>query len=87
MVRQLLIGLALFLAPFAAYAVFLWAARPAAANAAGWSPLALRWLTIAALLLVIAGFAVWAQYGGAPPGAIYEPAHMENGRFVPGRFK
>jgi Family of unknown function (DUF6111) len=36
---------------------------------------------------VIAGFAVWAQHSGAPPGSTYVPAHMENGRFVPGILK
>ena len=46
-----------------------------------------RWLVIAALVLVIPGFAVWAQYGGAPPGVTYVPAHMENGQVVPGTFK
>lgn len=87
MIRQLLIGLALFLAPFAAYALFLWAARPRTAKASAWSSTAFAWITITALVLVIAGFAVWAQYGSAPPGAIYVPAHMENGQFVPGTFK
>lgn len=83
MIRQLAIGAALFLTPFAAYALFLqvW---PAAPKASGWSPVALLRLTIAAMVLTIAGFAAWAQYGGAPPGAAYVPAHMENGRFVPG---
>jgi hypothetical protein len=90
MIRQFAIGLVLFLTPFAAYALFLWAARPGPGTAKAphsWSPLVLQWLTIAALVLMIAGFAVWAQYGGAPPGATYEPAHMENGRFVHGTFK
>jgi hypothetical protein len=87
MIRQFLIGLALFAAPFAVYALFLWATRPGPASGSGWSPIAVRWLTIAALVLVIAGFAVWAQRGGAPPGAAYVPAHMDNGRFVPGTFR
>jgi hypothetical protein len=25
-----------------------------------------------------------AEFGGAPPGSTYIPAHMENGRLVPG---
>jgi hypothetical protein len=87
MIRQFAIGLALFLTPFAVYALFLWVAQTRAVKASGWSPTALRWLTIAALSLVIAGFAVWAQYSGAPPGSTYVPAHMENGRFVPGTLK
>ena len=84
MIRQGIIELALFVAPFAAYALFLWAARAGVVNVSAWSPPRVTWLTIAALTLVIAGFAVLAQFGGAPPGSTYVPAHMENGRFVPG---
>jgi Family of unknown function (DUF6111) len=84
MIRPLLIGLALFLTAFAAYALYLW---PAGARPARGSLLALQWLTIAALVLMIAGFVVWAQYDGAPPGATYVPAHMENGQLVRGTFK
>jgi hypothetical protein len=87
MIRTLLIGLVLILAPVAAYALYLWAVEAGPAKRSAWSPLALRWLTIAALVLILAGFALWAQYGGAPPGATYVPAHMENGRLVPGTFK
>ncbi len=87
MIRQLLIGLALFLAPFATYALYLWATESGPANRSSWSPPVLQWLAIVALVLMIAGFAVWVEYGGAPPGATYVPAHMENGKFVPGTFK
>jgi Family of unknown function (DUF6111) len=84
MIRQAFTELALFVAPFAAYALFLWAARAGVVDVSAWSPLRLMWLTVAALTLVIAGFAVLAQFGGAPPGSTYVPAHMENGQFVPG---
>jgi hypothetical protein len=84
MIRQLAIELALFLTPFAIYALFVWAARTGDGKAAAWSTPVLTWLTAAAMVLAIAGFAVWAQYSGAPPGSTYVPAHMENGRFVPG---
>jgi Family of unknown function (DUF6111) len=84
MIRQVAIELALFLAPFAAYALFVWATREGVIGVLTWSPLRLIWLTAAALVLVIAGFVGLAQFGGAPPGSTYVPAHMENGRFVPG---
>lgn len=87
MIRQFAVGLALFLTPFAVYALFLWAVQTRTVKTPGWSPPALTRLTIAALILVIAGFAVWAMYSGAPPGSTYVPAHMENGRFVPGILK
>ena len=42
------------------------------------------WLLMAALLLMIGSFVVLAQWGGAPPGSTYVPAHFEEGKFVPG---
>jgi hypothetical protein len=40
--------------------------------------------TISALLLMIASFLYLAEFSGAPAGSSYIPAHMENGRLVPG---
>ena len=34
---------------------------------------------------MIGSFVVLAHFSGAPPGSTYIPAHMENGKFVPGR--
>ena len=84
MIRQVATELALFLAPFVAYALFLWATRTGVLGASAWPLPRVMWLTIAALVLVIASFVVLAQFGGAPPGSTYIPAHLENGRFVPG---
>jgi hypothetical protein len=44
-------------------------------------------LTVAALLLVGASAAITAQISGAPPGSTYIPAHVENGRLVPGTYQ
>jgi len=84
MIRQIITELTLFLAPFAAYALFVWATREGVISVSAWSPPRLMWLTVVALALVIAGFVGLAQFGGAPPGSTYVPAHMENGRLVPG---
>jgi len=84
MIRQIITELALFVAPFAAYALFIWATREGVISVSTWSPTRLLWLTAVALALVIAGFVGLAQYGGAPPGSTYVPAHMEDGRLVPG---
>jgi hypothetical protein len=37
-----------------------------------------------ALGLVIGSFLILAEFTGAPPRSTYIPAHMENGRLVPG---
>jgi hypothetical protein len=42
---------------------------------------------IVALLLMIGSFIVLAQFSGAPPGSTYVPAHVEDGRFVPGETR
>jgi hypothetical protein len=87
MIRPIFTELALFLAPFVAYALFLWATRAGVLNVSSWSLRRLMGLTIAALVLVIASFLVLAQFSGAPPGSTYVPAHLENGRLVPGAEK
>jgi hypothetical protein len=33
---------------------------------------------------MIGSFIVLAKFSGAPPGSTYVPAHIENGKFVPG---
>ncbi len=85
MIRPVLTEVALFLAPFALYAVFLLMTRAAVFDPESWSWAVIGWLTAAALLCVVLSFVVLAQFSGAPPGSTYVPAHMEDGKFVPGR--
>lgn len=87
MIRQIAIDSALFVAPFAAYALFLWATRAGLLDVSAWSLSRLMGLAIAALVLVIASFVVLVQLSGAPPGSTYVPAHLENGRLVPGAYR
>jgi Family of unknown function (DUF6111) len=87
MIRPVITEVALFLAPFAAYAIFLWATRAGVLHPDSWTLSRIAWLLAAALVLMIGSFLVLAQWGGAPPGSSYEPAHTENGQFVPGRTR
>jgi hypothetical protein len=41
-------------------------------------------LLLGSLLLVVASFILLARFSGAPPNSTYVPAHVENGRLVPG---
>jgi hypothetical protein len=41
-------------------------------------------LAVGSLLLVIVSFILLAHFSGAPPHSTYIPAHIENGKFVPG---
>jgi hypothetical protein len=87
MIRPVLTELVLFLTPFVVYAIFLWATRAKVFDRAAWPPKTVVALAITALVLMVGSFIVLAQFSGAPPGSTYEPAHMENGRFVPGRTR
>jgi hypothetical protein len=84
MIRPVLTEVGLFLIPFAVYALFLVARRMHLLDRGSWPLHVLGWLTVTALVLVIGSFAYLAHFAGAPPGSTYVPAHMENGRLVPG---
>jgi hypothetical protein len=84
MIRPIFTEFALFITPFVLYALFVWATREGVLDVSAWSMPRLIWLTISALVLVIMSFVFLAQFGGAPPRSTYVPAHMENGRLVPG---
>ena len=84
MIRTVLTEIGVFLIPFAVYAIFLIATRSGVTVPASWPLHMLAKLTLGALLLVIASFILLAEYTGAPANSTYVPAHIENGRLVPG---
>jgi hypothetical protein len=53
-------------------------------NKTSWPLPIIGWLSAAALLLVIASFAYLAHFSGAPPGSTYIPAHIKDGKLIPG---
>jgi hypothetical protein len=87
MIRPILTEVALFLTPFALYAIVLWLTRPDMFERYHWSLSRLAWLVMAALVLMIGSFVVLAHFSGAPPGSVYTPAHVEGGKLVPGETK
>jgi hypothetical protein len=84
MIRTVLTEAALFLTPFAVYAAFLIATRSGVTLPEAWTMRRIAVLIIASLMLVVGSFLFLAQFSGAPPGSTYVPAHVENGKFVPG---
>ena len=87
MIRPLLTELLLFLTPFVLYAVFLWATKGDVLHPQHWPVSRIVTLAIIALLLMLGSFLYFANRSGAPVGSVYEPAHMEDGKFVPGRIR
>jgi hypothetical protein len=85
MIRPVFTELALFLAPFVVYAIYLVATKTALMTMSSWPPKVLASLAIVALILMIGSFIYLSHFSGAPPGSSYEPAHIEDGKFVPGR--
>jgi hypothetical protein len=87
MIRIGLTEVSLFLMPFALYAVFLWATKAGVMDPESWPLSRIVWLAVAALVLVVGSFVYFANFTGAPPGSRYIPAHVEDGKFVPGQTK
>jgi hypothetical protein len=84
MIRPVLTELAIFLIPFVAYALFLIATRSGVLASSSWPVHLVAKLVLGSLLLVIISFVLLAHFSGAPPNSTYIPAHIENGRLVPG---
>ncbi|MEX0852012.1 MAG: DUF6111 family protein [Bauldia sp.] len=76
----------LFLLPFAAYAAFLTLTRGSLRNAEDWQIKTIAYLAIAGAGLLIVALVVFISYSGTPPDGIFVPAHIENGKIVPGRI-
>ena len=84
MIRPIFTEIGLFLTPFALYAAYLLATRTGVLQSSSWTMRRVATLVIASLILVVGSFLLLAQFSGAPPGSTYVPAHVENGKFVPG---
>jgi hypothetical protein len=87
MIRPILTEFALFIAPFAVYALFLLATRGGVVHPDAWSWRVIGWLTIAALIGMIASFFVFAHLAGVPMDRTYVPARVEDGKLVPGEAR
>jgi len=87
MIRPVLTELAIFLIPFVAYALFLIATRSGVFVQSSWPAKLVAKLVLGSLLLVVISFILLAHFAGAPPGSTYVPAHIENGKFIPGTEK
>ena len=85
MIRVVLQEVALFLVPFALYALLLTLRQEKVMDAERWSRAGMT-LTVLGLALAIGGLLYLGLFGETHQGA-YVPPHMENGKPVPGGFK
>ena len=84
MIRPVFTEIGIFLIPFAVYAIFLIASKNGVTLKSSWPARIVARLSLVALILVVLSLVLLAQYSGAPPNSTYVPAHIENGRLVPG---
>jgi Family of unknown function (DUF6111) len=84
MIRPVLTEIAIFLIPFAVYVLFLLATRSGVLLPSSWPIQMVARLVIGSLLLVIISLVLLAQFSGSSPNSTYVPAHIENGKLVPG---
>jgi hypothetical protein len=84
MIRPAFTEVGIFLIPFAVYALFLIASRAGLLAPESWPLHMIAKLAVVAMVLVIASFVLLARFSGAPSNSTYVPAHVENGKLVPG---
>ena len=84
MIRPVLTEIGIFLIPFAVYALFLIATRSGVFDQSSWPLPLVAKLVLGSLLLVVVSFIFLAEFSGAPPESTYEPAHLDDGKLVPG---
>ena len=84
MIRPALTESGMFLIPFVVYALFLVASRSDLLMRSSWPVIVVGRLLLGSLLLVVLSLVLLAQFTGAAPNSTYVPAHLENGKLVPG---
>jgi hypothetical protein len=86
MTREVLEPLALFLSPFAAYAIYLVLRARYPLEVQHWTGVRVSILTLVGLGAAVLGLVLLDAF--APRGqGVYVPAHIENGVLVPGHIE
>ncbi|MHB2167101.1 DUF6111 family protein [Alsobacter sp. R-9] len=85
MSRALAEELLLFLLPFLLFGLFLALRRRSPFQRVHWDG-HVSWLFLAGLAVAF-GYLMWTGFTAERGTGPYVPAHMENGRFVPGRIE
>ncbi len=87
MIRIALTEILLFSLPFIVYFGFLYLRREQDHVEGFWHDVPLFYLTMAGCGLIALGFVGFATFTGAPTGADYIPAIIEDGKIVPGHME
>lgn len=87
MIRLIAIQVALFLAPFVAYAIFAWVRDRAFDAGAIRREAPLARLALIGFAATIVAFLVLAAFDGGSATGTYVPDRLENGRLIPGHIE
>jgi hypothetical protein len=87
MIRPALTEVGIFLIPFVIYAFFLLATRSGFMKPTSWPVPIIAKLALGSVVLVLISLVLLANFSGGPPNSTYIPAHIENGKLVPGVVK
>ena len=87
MIRVIFFHGGLFLAPFIAYAFYLYFHDRDPMVRDAWGGRALYWLLATGLVLMIGSFLIFSAFRGAGTEKTYVPPRYEDGRIVPGHFE
>jgi uncharacterized protein DUF6111 len=86
MLRAVLEPFALFLSPFAVFAIYLALRARYPLAVEHWTRRRVSTLTLIGLAVAVIGMVVFGLY--APRGqGVYVPAHVENGQLIPGHIQ
>ncbi len=86
MARFIALDFVFFLMPFAIYAIWLLFTRGSMFNIPDWEVRTIAYLGIAGAVLLMGAVLAFATFGTAPPDGVYVPAHMEDGKLIPGHI-
>jgi hypothetical protein len=84
MIRPALTEVGIFLIPFVVYTLFLIATRSGLLMQTSWPVHIIAKLALGSLVLVLISLVMLANFSGGSPNSTYIPAHIENGKLVPG---
>jgi hypothetical protein len=87
MLRFVAFDAVFFLLPFAAYALWLVLTRRTLTNAADWQVRTIGYLALAGAVIVVGILVAFVHLDSDAPGGVYVPAHLEDGKIVPGHFE
>ncbi len=82
-----LLHAALLVLPLAVYLLYIRFVRRHQAVEPAWRETPWLWLMVAGLVLLTLSFLTLGLVGGDPPGGTYVPAHVEDGKLVPGQVR